>query len=70
MEEIAASSIYGKCHKKSIILNSINNLIHLASFGDVLALMTPQEDTAKLIAAKLKGLENEKEINKAMADSF
>ena len=34
----------------------------MASFGDVLALMTPQEDVAKSIATKLKGTEMRKKL--------
>ncbi len=34
----------------------------MASFGDVLALMTPQEDAAKSIAAKLEGLKMRKKL--------
>lgn len=55
MEETIVFTIYGKCRKNLKIHNLISNLTSLASFGDVLALMTPQEDVAKSIAAKLKG---------------
>ena len=49
--------------------DQISNLTSLASFGGVLALMTPQEDVAKSIATKLKGQENAKENNTAVANT-
>ncbi len=57
MEEITVFTIYGNCPKNSKILKSINDLIKLAPFGGVLALMIPQEDGSEINRGlKLKGL--------------